>query len=86
MDGTRFLIVGSNGGSDLHPSWYYNLLAQPRARAEVDGAAFEVDATILEGSERDQAFDVVVVSYPFFAEYRESTSRIIPVIALTQVN
>jgi deazaflavin-dependent oxidoreductase (nitroreductase family) len=25
-----FVIVGSNGGSPTHPSWYYNLKTDPR--------------------------------------------------------
>jgi deazaflavin-dependent oxidoreductase (nitroreductase family) len=86
MDGSRFIIVASNGGQDVHPSWYYNLLAHPRARAEVEFDAFEVDATVLEGEDRERAFDAVVARYPGFADYRDGTSRVLPVLALTRVD
>ena len=34
-DGDKFLIIGSYGGSDVHPAWYRNILANPRFKVEV---------------------------------------------------
>ncbi len=84
--GDRYIIVASNGGQDTHPSWYYNLLANPRAQVEVDGEAFDVDTTVLEGDERERAFDAVAARYSGFADYREGTVRVLPVFALNRVD
>lgn len=82
-DGERFIIVASNGGSDAHPAWYYNLVANPDASIEVGTETISVDAESLEGDERERAFDAVVARYPGFADYKAGTSRVIPVFALT---
>jgi hypothetical protein len=42
-----------------------------------------VQATELQGAERDDKYALQAERYPAFAEYQRKTSRTIPVIALT---
>lgn len=81
-DGDRIIVFASKGGSPTHPSWYHNLLANPRATVEVGTDQFEVTAVELEGEERDRLYSKHAEQHPQFAEYQATTSRTIPVIAL----
>jgi deazaflavin-dependent oxidoreductase (nitroreductase family) len=86
----RWAIVASNGGRDEHPSWYFNLLANPETVIEApDGsggvATQKVTARVLEGSEREAVFSEVKANWPGFAEYEAGTTRVIPVVVLDPV-
>src|SRR5690606_2618706 len=54
QDAGNYGVVGSNGGSDRHPRWYLNALAEPRARVQVAAETFDAVAREAEGEERDQ--------------------------------
>ena len=42
-DGDDIVIIASMGGAPRHPSWYHNIVANPRVTIEVDGAKFEAE-------------------------------------------
>lgn len=81
-DGGRMVVFASKAGAPTHPAWYHNLMANPAASVEVGRDAFDVKAVATSGEERDRLFNRQAELYPQFAEYREKTSREIPVIAL----
>jgi deazaflavin-dependent oxidoreductase (nitroreductase family) len=81
-DSDRLLIIASNAGAPTHPAWYRNLLAHPEATVEVGADTFDANAVVLEGTERQQLWDSIVASYPFFIEHQAKITRQIPVIAL----
>lgn len=82
-DGDRYLLVASKGGSDLHPDWYLNLVADPGAAIRVDGADLDVTAEVLSGAERDRAWAVAdAANRGWYSRYQRSTEREIPVVAL----
>ncbi len=87
--GERLVVVASAGGSDKHPDWYFNILANPHVTVErwVDGILEHVEAkaTSAEGAEREQLFAEVSAAMPGFADYQTRTSRVIPVICLDPV-
>ena len=85
-DGDRLLVFASKGGSPTNPDWYYNLITNPRATVEVGTETFPVDATILQGEERDRLWQRQVVLVPAFGEYERRSGRKIPVIALRRVD
>ncbi|MBK9927816.1 MAG: nitroreductase family deazaflavin-dependent oxidoreductase [Anaerolineales bacterium] len=85
-DGDRFVVIASKGGAPNNPDWYYNIVANPLLTVEVGTEKFQVKATVTEEPERTRLYDKMVEVMPGFAEYREKTSRAIPVIALTRVN
>jgi deazaflavin-dependent oxidoreductase (nitroreductase family) len=85
-DGERKIIFASKAGADTNPDWYHNLVAHPDVKFELgDGSVTEVRAVVLEGEERDEIYERQAKLVPSFAEYREKTSRKIPVIALQPV-
>jgi deazaflavin-dependent oxidoreductase (nitroreductase family) len=81
-DEGRYLVFASKAGSDRHPDWYHNLLAQPEARIEVGDEILTVRAEELAGAERDAHFAEQARRYPGFAAYQRRTDRVIPVVAL----
>jgi deazaflavin-dependent oxidoreductase (nitroreductase family) len=86
-DGGRYLIFGSNLGRPAHPGWYHNLLARPQVTMETgtgDGhvRTLSARAAVLNGTERDRLYQRQCAISPAFADYRERTSRTIPVVAL----
>ncbi len=83
-DGDAYVIVASNGGSDRHPAWYFNLRNDPRARLEIGGETFEVTAETMQGAERARVWSRVVQAGPGYAGYERRTSREIPLVRLTR--
>lgn len=84
-DGDAWLIVASASGSDVHPSWYHNLIANPKARIEIGTETLDVEATEMTGEERDRLFAGVVAAAPQFGEYQKGTARIIPIFRLRRI-
>ena len=83
-DADRYIIIASKAGAPTHPDWYYNLVANPEVHVEVGAAQFDALATVAQEPERSQLYEQIAARYAFFAEYREKTTRIIPVIVLTR--
>jgi deazaflavin-dependent oxidoreductase (nitroreductase family) len=83
-DGDRLVIIASKGGAPTSPDWYHNLLAHPLVTVEVGTEQFQVLATISAEPERTRLYDKMVEAMPGFAEYRQKTTRVIPVILLTR--
>jgi deazaflavin-dependent oxidoreductase (nitroreductase family) len=81
-DGSRYVIAATAGGAPQHPSWYHNLVANPKITIEVDGKVVEATARGTEGDERDRLWTNHVATLPYFADYPSRTSRVIPVMAL----
>ena len=79
----RVLVFASKGGSDSHPDWYYNLLANPDVAVERGTQTYEATASVVEGDERDRIYAEQASRYKGFADYAEKTDRVITVIALT---
>jgi len=82
-DDDRFAIIASKGGSDTHPDWYYNVIANPQVTVEFGAETFQAHATVAEEPERTRLYDKMVKVMPGFDGYRRKTTRVIPVIVLT---
>ncbi|MCE7081957.1 nitroreductase/quinone reductase family protein [Streptomyces sp. ST2-7A] len=80
--GKKLLVVASAAGAPRHPAWYHNLLAHPMVRVEVGTESFGAIAVPAEGGERDRLFEEVLRVAPGYAEYRDHTTRVLPVVAL----
>ncbi|MEV6558671.1 nitroreductase family deazaflavin-dependent oxidoreductase [Nocardia sp. NPDC051756] len=81
-DGDRIVLIASNGGADKHPSWYYNLRANPDLTVEIGTERYEAKAEVVTGAERDALYARMVEIMPGFGEYQEKTSRVIPVFVV----
>ena len=76
-----YAMVASQGGAPEHPSWYFNLKADPEALMVPDGAdLFDATARELEGEERETWWNRAVAAYPNYAVYQTRTDRLIPVL------
>jgi deazaflavin-dependent oxidoreductase (nitroreductase family) len=85
-DGDNIVIIASMGGAPSHPSWYHNIVANPRVTIEVDGKKLQADAHIAEGDERRRLYDQHADLHDSFTEYEAKTGgRVIPVIVLQDV-
>jgi len=83
--GSSYAIFGSKGGAPTNPDWYYNLIANPRARLEVGTETIDVVARIPGPEERERIWEEQKRVMPGFAEYERRTSRQIPVVVLDPV-
>ena len=83
--GDAYAVFGSKGGAPTNPDWYYNLIANPRARIEVGTDSFEVAARVAEGPERERIWEEQKRLNPGFAEYEHKTDRTIPVVVLEPI-
>jgi deazaflavin-dependent oxidoreductase (nitroreductase family) len=79
----KYLIVGSKGGLDTHPTWYLNLTAQPACKIQVAAFSSRAVARDLDGAARDAAWGKLVERFPSYRRYQTRTTRKIPVIEIT---
>jgi deazaflavin-dependent oxidoreductase (nitroreductase family) len=85
-DGNDIVIVASMGGAPSHPSWYHNIVVDPRVTIEVDGQKLQADAHFAEGDERRRLYDQHAELHASFSEYEAKTGgRVIPVVVLQGV-
>ncbi len=77
----EYLLVASKGGAATNPDWYANLLANPREVTVQDGPEPHwVEVREIDGAEYDEWWQRAVAVFPPYAEYREKTSRRIPLL------
>ena len=81
-DEHRIVLVASNGGSDRHPGWFHNLLADPNVVVLGDGREQQMRARVVEGDERAALWPEVVDRYPGYAWYQGHTDRQVPLVVL----
>ncbi|MBV1905310.1 MAG: nitroreductase family deazaflavin-dependent oxidoreductase [Pseudomonadales bacterium] len=83
-DDDRYIIIASYAGGPKNPPWYHNLLATPDVIVEVGSEKFKARASVVQEPERSELYAKMVKIQPVFEEYRNKTSRVIPVIALSR--
>lgn len=82
-DGERVVVIASNGGRPRHPSWYYNLRANPTATVYLDGHVRRYTAREVQGEERAALWNRAVEYFAGFNLYEQRTTRHIPIMVLT---
>ncbi len=78
----RYLMVASNGGAPAHPSWYFNVKANPAVTVQDGDKVVALSARELAGAEREQWWRLAVEAFPPYGEYETKTARQIPVFVL----
>jgi deazaflavin-dependent oxidoreductase (nitroreductase family) len=82
-DRDTWLVAASKAGAPDNPGWYYNLIAHPDVRIETpDDGTVAVHAEVLQGAERDDAWERFKEAAPGFRDYEQKTTRRIPVVVL----
>ncbi|MGW2637447.1 nitroreductase family deazaflavin-dependent oxidoreductase [Streptomyces sp. NPDC001348] len=79
-----WLLVGSNFGRTAHPAWTANLLAHPDASISWKGEDIPVEARLLEGEERAEAWRTLLEFWPPYATYQARVTREIRVFRLSR--
>jgi deazaflavin-dependent oxidoreductase (nitroreductase family) len=82
LGGDAMYVFGSAHGSERHPDWYYNVIANPDFLVEKGTETFTVHATEVTGEERERIFRAHAAQFPVFAEYEQKLQRAIPVLKL----
>lgn len=77
-----YAVFASKGGAPVNPDWFYNLLANPRVRAEIGTETVELTARVADGQSRERIWTTQKSAYPGFADYERKTTRQIPVVIL----
>ena len=83
-DGDDYVIVASKGGAPTDPQWYTNLKKE-------SAVTIQVGANILSGTastyaldaNREKVWQSMVAIWPGFAEYKEKTTRQIPLVRIS---
>lgn len=81
-EGEALYVFASAHGSERHPDWYHNIIANPDIIIEKGSETVSVHATELVGAERDVIFARHAARFVIFAEYARTLNRTIPVIRL----
>lgn len=76
------MIVASKGGSPTHPARYLNITAASEVEVQVATQAFHATWREPADAERQRIWDRMVAVYPSYAEYQESTNRLIPLVLM----
>jgi deazaflavin-dependent oxidoreductase (nitroreductase family) len=84
-DGEAMVVVAANDGGAADPAWYLNLVADPRARVEVEGRPIEVRAEVLSAEASAAWWPIILDRSPEYERYRRATGRPFPVVRLVPV-
>jgi deazaflavin-dependent oxidoreductase (nitroreductase family) len=77
--GDGVILVASLGGAPKHPTWYYNLVANPDVDVNVKGETLRLRARIASAEEKAAVWPVCCEHYPDYQVYQDRCSRDIPV-------
>ncbi len=83
--GQDFVVVASKGGAPNHPSWYFNLEANPDVQVQVKADKFKARAHTATPEERARLWPKMVEIYGPYADYQKKTEREIPLVILRRV-
>ena len=76
------VVIASYGGNPQHPAWWLNLEAQPEATVQIGRAVHPVRARLADPGERQTLWAEAVAIYPPYDDYKQKTTREIPVVIL----
>ena len=85
QDGENLVVVGSNGGKDVHPGWYWNLQARPEAEVQVGGRHLRVRAEQASVADEERLWPRLVAQSPVWGTYRSKTKRHVPLMILRPI-
>lgn len=79
-DGDGYVLVASQGGAPKNPVWVYNLRANPNVEIRDKTDVFKMRVRELDdAAERQRVWALCVEAFPPYEEYKNKTTRTIPV-------
>jgi deazaflavin-dependent oxidoreductase (nitroreductase family) len=79
------LLVASQGGAPKNPVWYNNLVKHPDIEVSYRGRLMKFRARLASAEEKSALWPICDEHYAPFAEYRQRTSRDIPIFVCEPV-
>ena len=80
QEGSRIVLVASQGGRATNPMWYLNLTADPNVTFQTKNENLQLVARDATAAERDGYWPKLDAMYADFANYRSYTDREIPIV------
>jgi deazaflavin-dependent oxidoreductase (nitroreductase family) len=78
-EGDGWVVVGSNGGADVNPKWWLNMVADPNVTLQVNDQVLKARMQeITNPADRERIWNTVVADAKRYANYPKKTSRVIP--------
>jgi len=77
-----YAAVASQGGAPSHPTWYFNLVADPRVEVQDGPVKQEMLAREVIGEEKALWWERAVAAFPNYADYQQKADREIPLFVL----
>ncbi len=74
-DDDGYWVMASNYGTQRHPAWSANLLANPQATVQQDTRTVEVTARLASHDEKERLWPRLLELYPAWKRYSEWTDR-----------
>ncbi len=81
-DGADYVITASNGGSQRHPGWFFNVRSSPRVTIRVHSTERSAVAEVASPEKRKELWARLVEIAPFYAGYQQRAQREIPMVIL----
>jgi F420H(2)-dependent quinone reductase len=81
-----FVLVASNGGAQHHPTWWFNLQANPEALVQIGPVRGRVRFRPASPEEHSRFWPLLLQVYPGYAEYQAKTDRKIPLPVLHPID
>ena len=79
-DGNGYVLVASQGGAPKNPVWVYNLRANPNVEIRDKTDVFKMRVReVDDAAERERVWALCVEAFPPYEEYKNKTTRTIPV-------
>ena len=78
-DGDSYVLIGSRGGAPTNPVWVYNLRADSSVEIRDETEVYSMRTREVEDpDERARLWEISVAAFPPYEDYRNRTSRTIP--------
>ena len=77
------ILIASQAGMYKHPTWYWNLKADPNVEVIFEGRTRPMIARHANDAEKAERWPVAVAVYPEFDAYQARTDRDIPLFICT---
>ncbi|TFH25596.1 MAG: nitroreductase family deazaflavin-dependent oxidoreductase [Myxococcales bacterium] len=81
--GEEVILIASQGGMDIHPVWYRNLLSEPNVEIIAEGRTRKMIARQANDAEKAARWPVALAVYADFDQYQARTDRDIPLMICT---
>jgi deazaflavin-dependent oxidoreductase (nitroreductase family) len=73
------LLVASQGGAPKHPVWYHNLVKHPEIEVRHKQKRMKLRARLATAEEKPELWPICDAAYAPYADYRQRTTRDIPI-------